>query len=287
MSVRIAIIGTSHVSALALGWHEICEEWPDASVTFFAAPGWNFRRLQLNADKQFGILDNALFEPNEVRLLEGAFGMTKLSLTDFDAVLHVGQDIYESDLVSLLAQFSVDELRPTKSERNLSVHAFELFSEALADQALLPKLWHHWDSPKLFVLPAPRCGESCTGAQGPIYEDWAALMTQKDSYPHTKSLLAGYGAKVGKHYKGAGINFLSAPASVLGKSGLTRARFTHSSRQLTNVMYSATDHKHMNMEYGRIVLNHVLKKIAASFGLPLPLPLPDPAPSSVSVSEDR
>lgn len=262
MSVKIAIIGTSHVSAIVQAWQKIKSEFKPVEVTFFAAPGRNFRALKISPQKRFGILDYSLYRPDEINLLKATFGKVSIKLNEFDAVIHVGHNTKESELARLIAQFSIDGLREIPAKPRLTQHAYETLSKELAKSCVLPEGWQNWSAPKLFVVPAPRICESCIGESDPLYAAWAKLLKNAAEVP-VATLFERYMAEVQSSFAHEGIQLVPPPGRVIADNGFTRERFTgHATRLTDKSEYPANDHKHMNRAYGLVVLRNVLKILA-------------------------
>lgn len=267
MTVKLAIIGTSHVSSIFLAWAQIKARFPDLKPTFFAAPGKNFRRLQIDTHKKFGVIDRSLFAPREIRMLEKTFASPKIDLSAFDAVVHVGHNTLKTELAELITSFSIEGLRESPDHPMLSRPAYDSFVAALAEKSVLPENWRGWNAPRLYVLPAPRVAESCAKSQSADYAAWRQLMKEADTTPVAK-LLNDYSDQVTAHFAAHGIKVLTPPARVFAASGLSRATYTKNALRLTDGhSYPNGDHNHMNVDYGLIVLRHVCQTLQKDFGI--------------------
>lgn len=283
MSVKIAIIGTSHISSIVMAWRQISTDFPALEPTFFAAPGKNFRRLQINTNKRFGIIDRSLFAPTEIKLLENTFGSAAIDLDEFDAVIHVGHNTLETELASLIAEFSIDGLRENPEQPLLSKDAYQYFTEALAEEAVLPENWRNWASPRLYVLPAPRVAESCSVSRSSDYAVWRALLSDAESKP-VAGLFQAYADLVRDRFAAHGIQTFAVPEGILAPSGLSHAKFTKDAlRLLDGHSYPSGDHKHMNADYGLIVLRNVCETVQQDFDI-LDEPVPQVAEEDASTA---
>lgn len=293
MTRSILVLGNSHVAALRRGWLEISGEFPDTKLQFFAANSKLFNLMELSEDRVFGALSatsrgwqastrmlgvsliNRLvrglgrgrnegkqrrYSDHQLKFLDQVCRRRAVNLKRFDHVVLAGRNANEADFLRQFEPFSIDGVRERPGCPSLSQPAFESFCREIAMKRLVEPEWRNWDHPRLAFLPAPTPRADCPG-DDPRYEVWARY----GANPATGlDFLKTYRAQVEALYREHGVTLLSPPDEVYDESGLTRVEFGEDPMRLhpRGGTFGQSDFHHMNTEYGKIVLRHVLQQLA-------------------------
>ena len=265
MTLKLAIVGTSHVAAIYKAWEQIAGDFPQLEIEFFAAPRDLFRHFELGQDGLFGILDRTLFTPKDIHLMMNTFGSLTVDLSQYDAVLHVGVMSQETNLMELLAGFSIDGFREVSDLPRMSRAAYDACVQGLAEKTRLPAVWHNWNGPYLYTLPAPRVAETCMNNDHPDYIGWRAVVSTSEP-ALVVEVLEDYSARMVADHAAHGICTFLPPSDVFAANGLTKAALSMGATSLSDdEPYPDDNNRHMNVDYGKIVLDYVLKGLQEDF----------------------
>lgn len=255
---RLAIIGTSHVAALKMGWERLAPGWPELEVEFFAARRTVYEAFGFLDPRKYGITDETAFAEVDVARVIETFGRTSIDLSGFDHVLSAGWDIAVNEFVSLLASHDIDGLVAGRDRPRLSATAFSAFADAIAERAKGSPGWWHWDRPRIHVLPAPRPMVEPSRRLKRRDRPWAMLAELSDA----RSALGRYDAMVEQQLARVGLDFIALPDEVHSEIGVTLPQYTNGAVLIRKDRAAGDDdNTHMNADYGTIVLAHALARI--------------------------
>lgn len=263
MTIKIQIVGTSHVAALRKGWEAISIRFPQVELGFFAANSTLFHLLELDSNLSFGIHDESKYLPRYAKFLRDGFGRIAVNLKESDAVVLVGKTTYEAEFLKNLGHYSVDGIRNLGSAPILSREAFNAFASAIYEKRRLAPEWRHWDSPKLFLTPPPAPSTKCP-ASNPRYASWAHFENQSMD---NLSLLNAYREIVREKMLLDGVFALSPPSILVSPTGLTPSKYCAGAQKLPvgkglkAANYEESDFHHMNAEYGSLALEKILNEV--------------------------
>ena len=262
---RVAIIGTSHVAALKMGWDRIAEQWPGIDVTFFAAPGKAARTQKLKG-RVYGY-HRAKPAPDEI--IFGYDGGRTIDLAAFDHVLRVGDTLGEAELSGILSRYAVDGISDTGEDGahdtgkplRLSRAAFDMACASLARASLPNAPWHDWDAPALTFLARPTPSTKCLRVDSDRYDQWRDLAARPDEYLIAREI---YYAHLGHEMARVGIGLLRQPDETIAPCGLTDERFGEGAAGMVpGKALPDEDCVHMNADYGARALRAYLTPLTA------------------------
>lgn len=272
MTLRLALVGNSHLAALRQGWDDLGAEFPGCQVDFFGAPGHVWRRMRLEAGKVLSLPDDAGIAPALRDSLLRGFGAPSIDLGSYDAVVRVGDSIGEQEHAGLLAAFVIDGVPVTEGRAGLprlSAAAYAECCAALAQTALPGRGWRGWAKPRLYLVAMPRPVETCAARAGEKMRHWVDLAAMSAD---TGPALAAYLPRVEALLAGAGLTLISPPPGLQGPSGLTRAAFARGSLNLIARKRLPEDEpRHMNAAYGAAMLRVLLDRLRADLLSSAPL----------------
>lgn len=264
MTVRLRVIGNSHVAAIRRGWSTIEAGHPGVSVDFFAAHSTLFDSLELDGDKRFGMHRPSHYKPQHRDFLTGLFGGLTTDLTDADAVLLVGQGIREKDFLRQMLPYSIDGLREVPDSPRLLRPAFEAFADAIFERGMPGPEWRGWTMPRLYLLAPPIPVETAPGNDR-RYRLWHRFGAEEGP---KEALFDAYYSRVAAILARAGITLIIPPSGVLAANGLTRAEFREGAGRLDGALGAfEDDYHHMNARYGALAFDHALERVEADFGV--------------------
>jgi len=252
---KLAVIGTSHVACLKLGWDVVAPERPDWTVDFFASTRPHFHLLRLTPDWRFELpeAEHGREEADLVRKWNG--GRLGIDLAGYDTVLWCGFGRPLGRVLKVLGDADVEGLVEGGGGERLSRADFDRLCDEIAEDALPASEWLGRETPRLVMMCAPNPDESLDGGGG-RHKPWVRLARRPgDKRALTGAFLDRYEAALAAH----GVGLLRQPPETLGESGLTLARYGRESRRLDiERAHGASDHVHMNADYGAIVLRALI-----------------------------
>lgn len=264
---KVAIIGKSHVAAIKTAADAVSADYPGYELTFFAAPGPLFRKLELDPiNRVFGAIREDSLSTKKRSLLCKLNNADRILLDGFDAIVLAGLDVKENLNAQILRRFSIDETNHSKPNRRLSMSAYRaMLAELLADA--LPSIgWRNWEGPQIFAMPSPRVAENCVDVDNTIIvppinvKSWVPLVQRNLTQPEIFTI---YVEALREGFAGAGITFVPSPDETYGDSGLTKAEFARGAVNFRTIRNTGMDFdsKHMNAEFGALCLRNLLDMI--------------------------
>lgn len=259
MKTSILVLGNSHVAALRRAWADISKAFPEWEMQFFAANSKLFNQFEMDKTRVFGVHDESRYTPHQLKFLDQVFGRRTIDLKTPDIVLVVGRNSNEVDFQRQFEPYGIDGLCEAPDKPSLSYAAFSRFCHEIALKRLPDPMWHNWDEPRVAFLPAPIPCADCP-EEDPRYDVWARYGADP---LRGLAYLKTYRAHVEALYREYGITLLSPPDEVYDDSGLTRVEFGEAPIRLHPRAgeYEPSDFHHMNTDYGKVVLRHVLKTL--------------------------
>lgn len=266
---KIAIIGKSHVAAIKMASKAVSADYPDCELTFFAAPGPLFRKLELDPiNRVFGAIHGSSLTKKKRELLCKLNNTDQINLDGFDAIVLAGIDVKENLNAQVLRRFSIDGTNHSKPGRRLSMSAYRaMLAEMMADALPLPG-WRNWQGSHIFATPAPRVAENCVEVDNTIIEppinvrSWVPLVERRLTQPE---IFSNYIETLREGFAAAGITFVPNPDETYGESGLTKAEYACGAVNFRTIRNTGMDFdsKHMNADFGAICLRNLLDVIQA------------------------
>lgn len=272
--MKIAVVGTSHVAMIKLGWDLIRAGLPEIEMAFFSSPGKSARTRKL-INMVFGY-HSVVPQPDEIVIGHDA---RTIDLGAQDAVLQVGYVTGEVELATLLDRFAIDGLPATVEKPfRLSRPAFDAFCANLAQQYLPSPEWRGWTGPRLTLQPHPNPDERCMTSPREKFQRWQTLATNAETFRVAREIyLDHFETALGQH----GIALLRQPAETFAPNGLTLTSYGKGAMDLhKNVPLDEDDYVHMNADFGLLSLEHYFTKV---IGAPVHLPTPSPLNSMKEV----
>ena len=258
---HIRIIGNSHVAAFKGGWDNICDDYPDFEVSFFASSARHSRHFKLGSDLSFGLIDRAapLDAIEKVEMLNGA---AFTDLTEPDIVIVAGIPNPTRFVPSVVSRFSVDGLVEHEASQQLSRAAFNAFCVDMIMRAMPTQQWLNWpdNAPRLILNPTPNPSADCANDNDAAYNSWISAGAYPDAVFKAQKRLNEIYQKVLDRYD---ISLLRQPRETLLRSGMTNPEYSVGSRRIINdEKHPANDYGHMNADYGALILTNFLNRLS-------------------------
>jgi hypothetical protein len=259
--LKVCILGSSNVGALAMGWRKIAAHYDAATeVQFFSAPGGLALRLKLEG-KEFGLHDEAGFEPADVEKVRATNGRLTIDLGSADHVIYVGLGNVYKDIVETLNFHGVEGISEREAMTTLPQETYMACCGEIVRVMTPGEGWCGWATPSLTYYPGPRVAEDCVDTETfpNIYDFWRELARAPEGVADT---LGMYEEAFRRDVAAKEIRYLAQPSETIGPGGLTRQQWTARSVRLRNgKVEDGGDHAHMNGDYGSLVLESYLEAI--------------------------
>jgi hypothetical protein len=130
MTLRLLLIGNSHLAALKHGWDKVTDQYPHVSCNFFGGPA-NWIAGAVFEHGAIKVTDAACAE--KVALIMG--GATSVEVGDYDAIAFIGMNFGLAPYLRQLARLTLYDLGPTEPAFRLVSKSClrQLLSDILAD----------------------------------------------------------------------------------------------------------------------------------------------------------
>lgn len=256
---KIAIVGTSHVAALKLGWDEIASDHPDVSIEFLATKASNFGAFRLYGDLTFGLRKRSL---QKKALLEKKYGKSSIELGKADAVLFAGVGSAFSRFSELISAVDVSGIRETGAPTLLSKESCDALLRGIVRDDLPEDSWRNWNGPPLFLsyppIPTEDCGEIVNESAMQRFGDWSRIVNNPAGLRPLLSLLFDIAEE---ELAKAGIRFLRQPEETRTEIGMTRPELKTGAARVGGEEFSKNNFNHMNSQFGTLMLEQLLREV--------------------------
>jgi hypothetical protein len=255
MTLRLLLIGNSHLAAPKLGWEQIADEHPDVRCDFFGGPkDW---------------IEKATFEDGVIRVTVAAWaekvarvtgGPSSVAVDRYDAIAFIGLRFGLAPYMRQLSTLTLYDLGPPKAKFQMVSKSClrQLFSDILADTPAF-----QWSSmiaeasgKPVFLVPQPLSSE-------------ARLDHDRSIRRHPKfkaqaaAWFAAFQSAAQALAEAKGLTLVEQPASTVALPGFTRAELSRGSVRLMDASTNHPDHEfnHMNATYGVDLLQTLLAAV--------------------------
>ncbi|WP_424940030.1 hypothetical protein [Aliiroseovarius sp. S253] len=230
-SIRLCVIGNSHVGALKLAWSALNSEYPDIEITFFASPGKSVRKLKARGSKILPV------SPKAAR----SFRITsevgnRINVKQYDAFLCYGTLPWRPIVESNFSRAFSIEAASGVIQRAILTHHLKLLNERTQKP--------------IFASTAPLPTQ--------VYREKGELLIPADEFRET----------IQERYASAyGVELIWQPEETLVEGGFaTRDEFSTNSLRLEsslmpNNTHPEADIEHMNQSYGEAWLRAFLPRL--------------------------
>lgn len=255
MTVRVALIGNSHLSALALAWRELAPRHPDVAITFFGARASLCEGLR--------VTDTGLRPDNEplrqmMNWLSG--GRDEIVAADFDVFWFAGHDFGVHPVVALYADCWAEAHAPDAGRIPVSDALFAELADAALRRTVSMELYRRLrqvsDAPvAILCQPAPL--PAAHRSPDPRFRGYGvAHRLGEAAILHDQAEAA-----LARIERAEGIAVVRQPAKSLVAPLKTRKTLSRGSVRLEEGLsteHPRTDLMHMNATYGAFVLKRAL-----------------------------
>ncbi len=255
----ILFVGDSHLGSIRRAWDGRPEPLQDVSAKFFALPAKHLSEAQCWKPNTFGVGHLAQTHEAIATLSHKINDTLDIALDDISAVIHVGPVVPVAKIFPVLSKYSVDGIQEVAGAAAMSNNAFRSFCRSIAESNPLLPPWTGPDVPRL-VVTRPRQSEDAIELMPNFVKDEALRERFK-----TSSILAAVYAIFDDAYEvlSSKDNYTLVRQSeeTFGVSGLTRSEFSVGSKGLLGDDHEETDFFHMNVDYGKLVLDRLAESL--------------------------
>jgi len=248
MSLRLCVIGNSHIAALKLGWDRLMAEavpgWDAVEPTFFGAPSDGMRHVEMQGT---ALVPTRQKIASHFRQLSG--GYDRIDLARFDAFLLVGLNVSSKRILRFYKNHAWVGLSGTAGKT--LVHP--AFAEAfLTERYGSTQLVEH--ASRITAATA----KPVLALAEPHWADWARQAPDGTSdYGWDAAICAGDGPAIGEMFLrvvGAALAphaiFVPQPPETVADGVTTRGTYNKEASRLISGEGGGTDASHMNADFG-------------------------------------
>jgi hypothetical protein len=254
---KICIIGNSHIGALKSAWDGLHSEWPGIEITFFGA---------LTPVLRAGgpVVSEGCLKPSTVELRK-YFSDTSGGLEDicgqYDAYLVCGLRFGSERMENICSHFRAethfrDGRRPVSDECYLAITKGYL--STTQNLEMVAKVRQITAAP-VWVLPTPMPSDASTGTE----------LDKLEEVGDDKSVRNMLFEAMRQLVDEKGFRLLLQPEVTLSRPLKTKSIYTRGALKLTGGMkepLAKEDYKHMNGDYGSLILRPWLATLSESAG---------------------
>ena len=265
MTVRLCLIGSSHLGALKLGADTMQPTPAELGVTptFFAAPAKTLAETRLTED---GLVPTS---PAAARsFLRTSGGLKAVRFADYDAFALVGWNLRARSLFGTYLQARAEEHARVDGDRILvSDDCFDAAAQGLIRASTAWKAAQHIAAaigrPVLIVPePEPSDDPARTSMARALWRDIA-------TGPDAAALAACFVRNARALCSGL-VSFLPQVPETLAGPMVTKLEYSRGSLRLSGRPHGETDLGHMNDAYGRLMMAACVRWALAAVPAPLP-----------------
>ena len=264
MTVKVALLGTSHVAALWQGWRQVADLWPEVEISPFAAPGRSGLAAKLRGRK-FGFFGKAAASAR----VFGHDGPV-IDLSEHTHVVRVGRQFPEAALVPFLRRFAIDGITdPADAAERPSILSQRAAAEmiaAIARDTAPPAEWRDWDSPQLTILQVPYPDVRFATHQfapGRISRQWLAgrqWLAQKPA--EMKAVRRIFIDALTEAMAAHRIGFVEQVPQTMDDSGLSQMCYSEGSLRMEDgEHHKSSDYLHMNADFGALTMADLMTRL--------------------------
>lgn len=251
MTLKIGVIGNSHLAAFRLGWDQISAEFPGVDPVFFGSPATSMRQMRVEG--------NALVPTSDLvreNLLWTSGGHDQIP-GDMDAYILVGMGFSFIHLMALLQNHRLPEQDDPSNHGHqlISRDFFESAMKATLDNSnavMIIRMMKSISRSPMFYAPNPYgTNEVLEDAAHDYYLDAAVRNRVFDFYSSSLDRLNHDECQVAPQ-----------PTETIADRMFTKIEFSRGSVKLKKGMASLHDGKdyfHMNATFGAVSLREILK----------------------------
>lgn len=268
MTVRLCLIGNSHLAALALGWRQIAPRYPDIAITFFGAKASFLDGLRV-FDRGLRAEDDDLRK--KIEWLSG--GISEIVVDDYDAFWFVGNEFGVHTVLAPYLAYWAEAHTPDPKRTPVSDALFLELGEAALRGTLAMDLFRRLrqttDAPVSFVCQPEPSAAALESREG---RTQAFRLAERQG---DRVALAEQAARVFASIEARErVTVLRQPDETRAGPLLTQAHWGRGSVRLQRGL--STEHgdhdlMHMNGDYGAIMLAACLDTLTAHPSVPVSL----------------
>jgi len=247
-TIKICLIGDSHLAALKLGFDKIANEFEDVQVTFFGSFASSFNELIVNDRK---IVPQSGKVKKVMVMTSG--GQANIVVDDYDLFILHGLELSFQGFVNKALQQPVNN-QDTQLQSLAWANLTSLIDQCLSIK--LAKKFLRLDKPVL-LSPQPFLSEQVAHNLIPKWELWHNLLENQGKPTHwVMEALAAWE----KHL--VQLEALKQPPATVIHHFFTKNKFSVESIRLCDMMtkHGEEDVIHMNPEYGEIVIRFMIER---------------------------
>ncbi len=229
---RICILGNSHAASLKLAWDQLTRDHPDRELVFFAARGLDLRFLRVSGN---ALVTNKPRVAESISFTSG--GADKVEVDGFDAFLTYALALRVPEIDRRLSSAVKSQVCRDTWDRSLNLRICRMIRR-VSDAPIY--VGHN---------PQPASGDE--------------LPSEQMTYAEVHGLLA-------RELDVAGASLIAQPPETLTNGWNTRPELAKDSTRLdvgdksSNVPHPEDDVSHMNMNFGRVYLEHLFREVPVS-----------------------
>ena len=252
MTLRLLLIGNSHLAAFKLGWDKIAGQYPDIRCDFFGGPAnW---------------IEGAVFEHGAIKVTTASWaekvaiitgGPTSIELGDYDAIAFIGMNFGLAPYMGQLSRLTLYDLGPATKVQIVSKFCLrQIFSDILATTHAF-----RWSSmiaetsgKPVFLVPQPLSSDA-------RLEHDPLLRHHPDFKAQAAAWFAAFQSAARTLTDAKGVTLVEQPDTTVAFPGFTRAELSRDSVSLLNNKHTDLEFNHMNTTYGTELLQTLLAAV--------------------------
>lgn len=267
---RLLIIGSSHVGALKNAKAQFCASRPDIHMDFFGLRGPTFLKSTVDAEGVFhppatGEADRALIEQTN--------GATQAETASYDHVMLIGYRFGFAEIASLLEHHDILGMDGAGHAQTIDLPLVEDMIDAMIAASLSPVLEALAPAGRSFTLClAPYPAKSIASRAHKMA--FAREMKAFWAHPAAELVFQMWHTRLLSQIETAGHRLLSQSHRTMAGPFATKPMFAKAPEHLDGRPMKKTDHRHMNADFGLLMLTNLVRMLKNTSEAARPAPTP-------------
>ncbi|WP_370402255.1 hypothetical protein [Sulfitobacter sp. JB4-11] len=254
---RVLIIGSSHIGALKNAEGAFADAHPDITVDFFGMRGPAFLKGQMNAE---GVFHPHAKNDADRDLILKANGMAEVATASYDRVVLIGHRFGFNEVAGMLEHHDVLGFDSAGHGQALEPGLLEDVIDTMIDvtfPALMAALAPAARPMIIALAPYPAQSITARAPQMEMARELAAFW----AHPAADAVFEMWQTALRSRIAAAGHEWLEQPADTVAGPFATEPRFAKAPGNFDGSAMKASDHRHMNAEYGLAVLTALVHRL--------------------------
>ena len=254
---RLLVIGSSHVGALKNAQAQFLAPRPQMTLDFFGLRGPSFLKSRVAED---GVFHPPITTEEDRALILKANGTDQIDTTSYDHVLLIGYRFGFPEVASLLEHHDIQGWEGADRAQTIDLPLAEDMVDTMIDSSLtevLEALAPAGRPLTLCLAPYPAKSIASRARKMELARELKAFWT----HPAAEPLFQMWHSRLLAKIEAAGHRLLPQPRRTMAGPFATKPKFAKAPENLDGSTMKGTDHRHMNADFGLLMLTNFARML--------------------------